>query len=140
MEHEHLTENIIGCAMAVHQTLGAGFLESVYHNALLMELTHAGLEFQSNRHIPVFYRGAQVGDFVADIVVENRIIIEIKAVTEIHPVHEAQTVNYLHATGLEIGLILNFGASQLGIKRKHKTYKPKSPLFRQDLQDLEERI
>lgn len=127
MEQENLTQKIIGCAMAVHQTLGAGFLESVYQNALLIELTRAGLESECNCRIPVYYRGEQVGDFIADILVENLIILELKSVNEIHPAHEAQLVNYLYATGLEVGLLLNFGATQLGIKRKHKTYKPKSP-------------
>ena len=127
MEQENLTRKIIGCAMAVHQTLGPGFLESVYQNALLIELHHAGLQCEANSRIPVHYREENVGDFIADILIENLVILELKAVNEIHPSHEAQLVNYLHATGLEVGLLLNFGAPQLGIKRKHKTYKPKSP-------------
>jgi len=126
MEQENLTQKIIGCAMAVHQTLGPGFLESVYQNALLIELRHAGLRSEANSRIPVHYREENVGDFIADILIENLVILELKAVNEIHPSHEAQLVNYLHATGLEVGLLLNFGAPQLGIKRKHKTYSPKS--------------
>lgn len=113
--------------MAVHQSLGPGFLESVYQNALLIELRHAGLECEANSRIPVHYREENVGDFIADILVEHLVILELKSVNEIHPAHEAQLVNYLYATGLEVGLLLNFGAPQLGIKRKHKTYKPKSP-------------
>lgn len=127
MEQENLTQKIIGCAMAVHQTLGPGFLESVYQNALLIELHHAGLQCEANSRIPVHYRATSVGDFIADILVEHLVILELKSVNEIHPSHEAQLVNYLHATDLEVGLILNFGAPQLSIKRKHKTYKPKSP-------------
>lgn len=126
MEQEDLTQAIIGCAMTVHRTLGPGFLESVYQNALLIELTRAGLHTECNSRIPVYYCGEAVGDFVADILVQRSIILELKAVSEIHPAHEAQLVNYLKATGLEIGLVLNFGASKLGIKRKYKTYKPKS--------------
>jgi GxxExxY protein len=127
MELENLTQKIIGCAMTVHQALGPGFLESVYQNALLIELRHAGLQCEANSRIPVHYREENVGDFIADIFVEHLVILELKSVNEIHPAHEAQLVNYLHATSLEIGLLLNFGAPQLGIKRKHKTYKPKSP-------------
>jgi len=127
MELENLTQKIIGCAMTVHQALGPGFLESVYQNALLIELRHAGLQCEANSRIPVHYREENVGDFIADILVENLVILELKAVNEIHPSHEAQLVNYLHATRMEIGLLLNFGSSKLEIKRKHKTYKPKSP-------------
>ena len=127
MELEHLTQKIIGCAMTVHQALGPGFLESVYQNALLIELRHVGLQCEANSRIPVHYREENVGDFLADILVEHLVILELKSVNEIHPAHEAQLVNYLHATGLEVGLLLNFGAPQLGIKRKHKIYKPKSP-------------
>jgi GxxExxY protein len=127
MELENLTQKIIGCAMPVHQALGPGFLESVYQNALLIELRHAGLQCEANSRIPVHYREENVGDFIADILVENLVILELKAVNEIHPSHEAQLVNYLHATRLEIGLLLNFGSNKLEIKRKHKTYKPKSP-------------
>ena len=126
MELEHLTQKIIGCAMSVHQALGPGFLESVYQNALLIELRHAGLQCEANSRIPVHYREENVGDFLADILVEHLVILELKSVNEIHPAHEAQLVNYLHATGLKIGLLLNFGSSKLEIKRKHKTYKPKS--------------
>jgi GxxExxY protein len=127
MELENLTQKIIGSAMTVHQALGPGFLESVYQNALLLELRHAGLQCEANSRIPVHYREENVGDFIADILVENLVILELKAVNEIHPSHEAQLVNYLHATRLEIGLLLNFGSNKLEIKRKHKTYKPKSP-------------
>jgi len=127
MEQENLTETIIGCAITVHQTLGPGYLESVYQNALVIELTRAGLQTESHCRIPVYYREEPVGDFFADILVQGAIILELKAIAEIHPAHEAQLVNYLQATGLQVGLVLNFGASQLGIKRKHKTYKPKSP-------------
>ena len=112
--------------MRVHRALGPGFLESVYQSALLAELRLAGLDVAAGVRIPVYYRDELVGDFIADTLVEKMIILELKASQEIHPVHEAQLVNYLQATGLEIGLLLNFGASSLQIKRKHRTFRPKS--------------
>lgn len=124
MQQEELTQKIIGCAMQVHRTLGAGFLESVYQSALLLELRLAGLTVEQAFRVPVHYRGEVVGDFIADLLVEDSIILELKAVTEIHPAHESQVVTYLQATGLDIGLLLNFGATKLEIKRKHRTYKP----------------
>ncbi|MEI8293771.1 MAG: GxxExxY protein [bacterium] len=126
MELENLTQTIIGCAMAFHQSLGPGFLESVHQNALLIELRHAGLNCAVNSRIPVHYREENVGDFKADILVENLAILELKAVSDIHPTHEAQLVNYVHAKVLEIVQLSNFGSVRLEIKRKHKTYKPKS--------------
>ena len=126
MEKAVLTEKIIGCAMRVHRSLGPGYLESVYQNALLIELKKATIEAVKNHRIPVYYEGEQVGDFVADVIVDNSVILELKATQEIHDAHEAQLVNYLQSTGLEIGLILNFGAASLQIKRKHKSYRPKS--------------
>ena len=126
MEKAALTEKIIGCALRVHQSLGPGYLESVYQNALLIELKKAAFEAVKNHCIPVYYEGEQVGDFVADVIVDNSVILELKATQEIHPTHEAQLVNYLQSTGMEIGLILNFGAASLQVKRKHKSYRPKS--------------
>ncbi len=127
MEQEVLTKKIIGCAMQVHQVLGPGFLESVYQKALAIELVRAGLQCECGCRIPVHYRGETVGDFVADALVEKSVILELKANIGLNMSHEAQLVNYLHATNLEIGLLLNFGAPSLEIKRKHKTYKPKAP-------------
>ena len=126
MEKAVLTETIIGCELRVHQSLGPGYLESVYQNALLIELKKAAFEAVKNHCIPVYYEGEQVGDFVADVIVDNSVILELKATQEIHPTHEAQLVNYLQSTGMEIGLILNFGAASLQVKRKHKSYRPKS--------------
>ena len=126
MEKSVLTEKIIGCAIRVHQSLGPGYLESVYQNALLIELKQAAIGAVKNHRIPVYYKGEQVGDFIADVIVDNSVILELKATQEIHDAHEAQLVNYLQSTGLEIGLLLNFGAASLQIKRKHKSYRPKS--------------
>jgi GxxExxY protein len=125
MQDETLTESIIGCAMKVHQTLGPGFLESVYENALAHEVRKAGLTVERQRPIRVVYDGVVVGDFVADMLVEDRVLIENKAVQTLALPHEVQLVNYLSATGIEIGLLLNFGASSLQVKRKHRIYRPK---------------
>lgn len=126
MLQEELTETIIGCAIRVHRALGAGFLESVYQSALLVELRLAGLDAEAGTRIPVHYRDELVGDFIADILVGKSIILELKAVQDIHPAHESQLVNYLQATGLDIGLVLNFGTPSVQIKRKHRIYCPKS--------------
>ena len=125
MEHAELTEKIIGCAMKVHRTLGSGFLESVYQNALAHELRKAGLQIECEKPIQVTYDGIVVGDFAADMLVEGTVMVENKAVTTLAIAHEVQLVNYLTATGLEIGLLLNFGVEKLEFKRKHRTYRPK---------------
>ena len=125
MEHEELTESIIGCAMAVHRTLGPGFLESVYQNALAHEMRKQGLGVACERRIQVEYDGVVVGDFIADMLADEVVVIENKAVQALNTAHEVQLVNYLTATGIEIGLLINFGASSLQVKRKHRTYRPK---------------
>jgi GxxExxY protein len=116
--HSELTKSIIGCAFAVHNTLGAGFLEKVYENALAMELEGNGHAVKQQQPIKVFYRGVLVGEFVADLLVDDKVVVELKAVAGISPAHEVQLVNYLKASGLEVGLVLNFGSS-LTHKRKH---------------------
>jgi len=114
---EKLTEQVIGVFFEVFNELGYGFLESVYENALLIALREAGLEAKSQAAIKVTFRGQSVGEFRADLLVENRLIVEIKAVSALHPNHEAQLFNYLKATGISVGLILNFGPKP-GFKRK----------------------
>ena len=125
MKHQELTSQIIKCAYAVHQNLGFGFLENVYQNALMIELLKSGLRAEKEKRIQIHYDGQVVGDYIADIVVEEKIILELKSTKEINPAHEAQLVNYLKATGMEIGLLINFG-EQLRIKRKilDSTHKP----------------
>jgi GxxExxY protein len=115
-----LTERIIGLAMKVHRVLGPGFLESVYKNALLLELHAAGLRAEDEKQVAVFYEGRCVGQFAADILVEDKVILELKAVETLSKIHEVQTVNYLTATGLEIGLLINFGGERLQFKRKFR--------------------
>ncbi|MFI5145200.1 MAG: GxxExxY protein [Ignavibacteria bacterium] len=121
---DKLTEKIIGCAFTVHKKLGSGFLEKVYENALAIELKNNGLKAEQQYPIPVKYDEYLVGDYYADILVENEIVVEIKAVENLNKKHEAQVVNYLNGTGLDIGLLINFGES-VEIKRKYRIYKPK---------------
>jgi GxxExxY protein len=111
--------------MAVHSALGPGFLESVYQKALTHALTKAGLKVECERAITVTYDGVVVGDFFADMLVEDTILLENKAVQSLVTANEVQLVNYLTATGIEIGLLLNFGAGRLEFKRKYRTYRPK---------------
>lgn len=125
MNINELTQIIIGCAYRVHNTLGFGFLEKVYENALRIELELAGLNAVQNVSIPVRYHGYIVGDFFADLLVENAIIIELKAVQHLAKEHEVQLVNYLTATGIDDGLLINFGPS-VQIKRKYRSYRPKA--------------
>ncbi len=121
MDINKLTERIIGCAYRVHNELGPGFLEKVYENALRIELEEAGLGVGQQCPVPVRYRGQVVGDFYADLVVEGRVIIELKAVRELAKQHEVQLVNYLTATGIDDGLLINFGAS-VEVKRKFRKF------------------
>jgi GxxExxY protein len=106
LKYKELTAKIIECAFRVHRKLGFGFLEAVYQNALMVELEKAGLEAVKQKSIQIHYDREVIGDYTADIVVEDKVILELKAVKEIHPVHEAQLVNYLKATGMEVGLLI----------------------------------
>ncbi len=137
MEQGALTERIIGCAMKVHSVLGAGFLESIYQNALAYELRKAGLEAECEKKIQVSYDGVIIGDFAADIMADHYILIEIKAVRTLAPAHEVQLVNYLTATGIEIGLLFNFGVQRLEFKRKSRYFHPKDDdLGQEELDNL----
>lgn len=118
MEYKELTERIIGCAYRVYNKMGFGFLESVYENCLLIELSKSGLKFESQVSIAVTYEEEAVGNFIADILVEDTVILELKSVKNIVNAHEVQLVNYLVATGKPVGLILNFGENGVEVKRK----------------------
>ncbi|HEY4416002.1 MAG TPA: GxxExxY protein [Verrucomicrobiae bacterium] len=118
-----LAGKVIGLAMKVHSTLGAGFLESVYHKVLIHELQKAGISFESEKPLTVLYDGILVGEFVADLLVENKLIIELKAIQSLTAIHEAQTLNYLVATGKDTGLLINFGAERLEFKKKFRRTK-----------------
>lgn len=118
MEHGELTEKIIGCAYRVYNRMGFGFLESVYEKCLMIELLKSGVRAESQKPITVFYDGEIVGEFVADIVVDDRIILELKSVRQVVRAHEVQLVNYLVATRKPIGLLINFGPLKVDIRRK----------------------
>jgi GxxExxY protein len=111
-----LTKKIIGLAMKVHRTLGPGFLESVYQNALVHELRRAGLSAEVGQRITVRYENVIVGEYVADILVNDRLLCELKAISSLSEADEVQLVNYLTATNHEVGLLLNFGAPSLQFK------------------------
>ena len=115
MKHRELTEKIIGCAYRVYNRMGYGFLESVYEKCLLIELRKAGLSAVSQNSITVFYDNKVVGEFVADIIVEDTIILELKSVRQIIQAHEVQLVNYLVATEKPVGLIINFAERKVEI-------------------------
>ena len=118
MENMKLTEKIIGCAYRVYNRMGFGFLESVYEKCMLIELNKTGLNADSQKPIKVYYDNEIVGDFVADIIVNDTIILELKSVRRIVRAHEVQLVNYLVATGKAVVLFLNFGERKVDVKRK----------------------
>ena len=120
MQYKELTENIIGCAYQVYNRMGFGFLESVYEKCLLIELRKEGLKVESQKAVTVYYENEVVGEFIADIVVEDSVILELKSVRQIIKAHETQLVNYLVATGIHVGLLLNFGERKVEVKRKLK--------------------
>ncbi len=120
MQHEELTQKIIGCAYNVYNKMGYGFLESVYEKCLMIELSKFGLKAKSQIPISVYYDSKVVGEFVADVLVEDIIILELKSVRQIVVSHEIQLVNYLVATGKPVGLLLNFGEKKVEVKRKVK--------------------
>lgn len=117
MKHQEITDIIIGAAYAVHNQLGYGFLEKVYENALQVELISQNLKVINQKPIKVWYKNNIVGDYFADTIVENAVIVEVKAVQKLTPIHETQLVNYLKATDIEVGLLINFGP-KIEIKRK----------------------
>ncbi len=129
--NDPFTEKIIGLAIQVHTELGSGFLESVYHKAMMIELADARISFETALPLEVRYKGRSAGTFVADSVVE-KLLLELRAVDSILPIHEVQVVNYLRATGIELGLVLNFGAGKLQIKRRSRE-RPSSPLSLQEV-------
>jgi GxxExxY protein len=118
MQYEELTKAVIGCSYKVYNTLGCGFLESVYEHSLLLELNAAGLHAQPQVGLDVYYRETPVGRFFADIIVEDLIVVELKTVDELAKIHEVQLVNYLAATGKPIGLLINFGPDGVKVRRK----------------------
>jgi GxxExxY protein len=115
--YDDLTEQVIGCAYRVANTLGVGFLEKVYENALVIELRQAGLAVQQQLALPVRYQGQLVGEYVADLLVAREVLVELKAVKALDEVHQAQCLNYLKAADLHVCLLLNFGTPRIQVKR-----------------------
>jgi GxxExxY protein len=125
LKHDNITHKIIGCAMQVHSGLGNGFQEAIYQRSLEIEMTLAGLAFEREKEMSIYYRGMVVGARRVDFFVEEKIMVEIKAIIELEDVHLAQGINYLEAYNMEIGLLLNFGSKSLAFKRLlNKKYKP----------------
>jgi len=118
---KELSFNVVGVAMEVHQILGPGFLESVYQASLEKELTLRGIPFQHQVDLPVCYKGDLVGVYKADLVVDDKIIVEIKGISKLNASHNAQALHYLAATGLELAVLVNFGASSLEYRRVVKS-------------------
>ena len=108
-KHAELTEKVIGAFFKVYNTLGYGFAEKVYENALTMELRELGLKVEQQKSITVYYEGSIVGEYVADVIATDVVLLELKAVRQLTDDHEAQLLNYLKATPIEVGLLLNFG-------------------------------
>ena len=123
---DELAEKIIQCAIKVRMTLAAGYLEKVYENALMIELRNAGIKAEQQVDVKVNYHGEEIGRYTIDILVEDFFVLELKAVNNITVVHETQLVNYLAATGFDVGLIINFGnEKRMEFKRKYRLYRPK---------------
>ena len=120
MLEEQLTQKIIGCAFNVYNVLGFGFLEKVYENAFRIEMELQGLKVEQQMPISVFYKGEIAGNYCADLLVENKVLIELKSIQALSREHEVQLVNYLKATGISIGLLINFGPTTVQIKRRLK--------------------
>ena len=114
---KELSFAVVGAAMEVHRILGPGYLEAVYQAALAQELTLRGISFQQFKRLPVSYKGVLVGEYEADLVIEDKIIVELKAVSTLNASHEAQAINYLATTGLRLAILFNFGSPSLQQKR-----------------------
>jgi GxxExxY protein len=117
LKHSELSKKIIAAAYAVHKELGYGFVEKVYKNALAIELQEAGIKCSVEVPLKVLYHEKTVGSYVADMIIDDKIIVEVKAVSAVAPIHEVQLVNYLKATGLQIGLLINFNQT-VEVKRR----------------------
>ena len=125
MLYSDLTRSIIGCAFEVQNELGSGFLESVYEKAMLVALSESRVPVKSQVPINVNFRGQPVGDFYADLLVSDKVIVELKAVERITSQHKAQVINYLNATGIPVGLLINFGNPKVEFQRFTRS----KPLF-----------
>jgi GxxExxY protein len=127
-KYSDITRKIIGCSMEVHRYFGNGFQEKIYQRALKIEMEQQGLSFSREHEMQIQYKGVDIGTRRVDFFVEEKIMVEIKAVIELEDVHLAQAINYLEVSGLEIGLLINFGSRSLQFKRLVKTIKKKPEL------------
>ena len=118
--YSDLTEKIIGCAYKVFDKLGSGFLEKIYENSLKIELEKSGFKVVQQYPIKVYYEGILVGEYFADLLVEDKVILELKAVSELSKAHATQLINYLRSTGYQVGVLINFG-DKLIVRRKVMT-------------------
>ena len=123
MKYEELTYKIIGCAMEVHKHLGNGFQELIYQRALAIEMASQGIDFSREHEMQILYKGNDIGARRVDFFVEDKIMVEIKAIIQLEDVHLAQAMNYVEAYDLEIGLLINFGSKSLQHKRVHNNNK-----------------
>lgn len=126
MKYEELTHKIIGCAMKVHSVLGNGFQEVIYQRALAIEMTKQGLSFQREMEMAIFYDGINIGTRRVDFFVEEKIMVELKAITQLEEVNLAQAMNYCQAYKLPIGLLINFGSKSLEYKRVYNVNHPEN--------------
>jgi GxxExxY protein len=125
LKHDEITRQIIGCAMKVHSTLGNGFQEKIYQRALELEMASAGLVFEREMEMPIYYMNQQIGERRVDFFVEDLVMVELKAIILLEDVHLAQAINYLEAYNMEVGLLINFGSKSLTFKRLlNKKFKP----------------
>jgi GxxExxY protein len=120
---DELIRKVIGAVYQVHNTLGAGFLEKIYERALCIELKKQNIKVESQYPVDVYYDNEKIGEYYADLFVEDCLILELKAVENMGVAHEKQLVNYLAATGIDNGLLINFGSSSVQVKRKYRVYK-----------------
>jgi GxxExxY protein len=133
MEINEITRRIIGCAMQVHNTLGSGFQEVIYQRALAIEMRYAGLSFEREMEMPIFYRDEQIGTRRVDFFVEDCVMVELKATSKLEDVHKAQAINYLEAYDIADGLLINFGSMSLEFKRLYN-----KKLVKKSEQDLKD--
>lgn len=126
MKYEEVTGKIIGCAMKVHSTLGNGFQEVIYQRAMAIEMEMQGLGFQREMEMEIFYEGRNIGTRRVDFFVEDKIMVELKAIIKLEEVHLAQAMNYCQAYNLPIGLLINFGAKSLEFKRVYNVNHPEN--------------
>jgi GxxExxY protein len=123
MKYQELSEQVLGCAFAVMRELGTGFLESVYHRSLAQALSERGLRVEFQKPLEVFFRNKVVGNYIADLVLEDVVVIELKVAKTLTSEHLAQVINYLKATRLEVGILLNFGNPKIEYRRLTRDHK-----------------